>query len=622
MKKIYLLFGLVGLLMTGCYDLDKLPQGELSSATAFGTTAEIKLYLNQFYQGTVYVAGSTTSTVSNTAIKSQSTNVGNASGIAFTDLNSDNMLGNVIDTRLAGETALSNASQLSDYKLIRNVNFLIKNLGNCTETGKEFDQCMGEAYFFRASYYYHLLINYGGVTWMEDLLDPEQGQMQLPRNTRTEIADHILADLDIAIEKLNSQTTNSGMRVHKDVARALKSEVALFAGTWEKYHRQKGTNFYDKTLTNADEKIKSYLEQAAEAAKEVMDEGVWQITTGNPETVYRDLFITLDLSSNKEVLWWKKYDAASNIGHSVTRFLNQGGGQCGASASLVDDYLTIEGRPFTSEQRENAKKIYGKEFEERDPRLKQTICIPGQELRPNEAYVFTLPPLNGNSYHQNTTGYSILKYVEFNTTYEPTIDGEGKSQAPAIQVRYADILLNYAEALAELNGAANESKIKAALKPLRDRVGMPEVDFDREYNTEADYPFRNLDKYIQAVRRERRVEKAIEGCRLTDILRWAAADVLIKGITPTGALFTGSNLENNDFYYSDSGTYELIYDQASGNNLYLTGNPGDSKRYIVPFNNANYPQGWQFNLERDYLLPIQERMLSLTGYQWEQNPGW
>lgn len=622
MKKIYLLFGLVGLLMTGCYDLDKLPQGELSSATAFGTTAEIKLYLNQFYQGTVYVAGSTTSTVSNTAIKSQSTNVGNASGIAFTDLNSDNMLGNVIDTRLAGETALSNASQLSDYKLIRNVNFLIKNLGNCTETGKEFDQCMGEAYFFRASYYYHLLINYGGVTWMEDLLDPEQGQMQLPRNTRTEIADHILADLDIAIEKLNSQTTNSGMRVHKDVARALKSEVALFAGTWEKYHRQKGTNFYDKTLTNADEKIKSYLEQAAEAAKEVMDEGVWQITTGNPETVYRDLFITLDLSSNKEVLWWKKYDAASNIGHSVTRFLNQGGGQCGASASLVDDYLTIEGRPFTSEQRENAKKIYGKEFEERDPRLKQTICIPGQELRPNEAYVFTLPPLNGNSYHQNTTGYSILKYVEFNTTYEPTIDGEGKSQAPAIQVRYADILLNYAEALAELNGAANESKIKAALKPLRDRVGMPEVDFDREYNTEADYPFRNLDKYIQAVRRERRVEKAIEGCRLTDILRWAAADVLIKGITPTGALFTGSNLENNDFYYSDSGTYELIYDQTSGNNLYLTGNPGDSKRYIVPFNNANYPQGWQFNLERDYLLPIQERMLSLTGYQWEQNPGW
>ena len=64
-------------------------------------------------------------------------------------------------------------------------------------------------------------------------------------------------------------------------------------------------------------------------------------------------------------------------------------------------------------------------------------------------------PLNEESRNQNTTGYSILKYVEYNTTYIPTIDGEGKSQAPAIQFRYADILLNYAEALAELDGAAN-----------------------------------------------------------------------------------------------------------------------------------------------------------------------
>ncbi|MBV4238642.1 RagB/SusD family nutrient uptake outer membrane protein [Phocaeicola dorei] len=622
MKKKYLLICPFLFLLAGCYDLDKLPQGELSSATAFGTTAEINLYLNQFYQGSVYVAGSTTTTVSNTAIRGQSTNVGNASGIAFTDLNSDNMLGNVIDTRLAGETALSNASQLNDYKLIRNVNFLIKNLGNCKEEGKDLDQCIGEAYYFRAAFYYHLLVNYGGVTWMEDLLDPDAGQMQLPRNTRTEIADHILADLDVAIEHLNSQTTNATMRVHKDVARALKSEVALFAGTWEKYHRQKGTDFYDKSLTNADEKVRSYLQQAADAAKDVMETGTWQITKGNPATVYRDLFITLDLSSNNEVLWWKKYDAASNIGHSVTRFLNMGGGQCGASASLVDDYLTAEGKPFVGNARNEAKKVYGKEFEGRDPRLTQTICAPGQELRPDGAYTFTLPPLNGNSYHQNTTGYSILKYVEFNTTYEPTIDGEGKSQAPAIQVRYADVLLNYAEALAELDGAANESRIKEALKPLRERVGMPEVDFDREYNTESDYPFRGLDKYIQAVRRERRVEKAIEGCRLNDILRWAAADVLIKGITPKGALFTGSDLENNEFYYDANGNYELIYDQTSGNNLYLTGAPSDTERYIVPFNNASYPDGWQFNLGRDYLLPIQERMLSLTGYQWEQNPGW
>lgn len=133
-----------------------------------------------------------------------------------------------------------------------------------------------------------------------------------------------------------------------------------------------------------------------------------------------------------------------------------------------------------------------------------------QDLRPNGEFVFKLPPLNEESRNQNTTGYSILKYVEYNTTYIPTIDGEGKSQAPAIQFRYADILLNYAEALAELDGAANASKIKEALRPLRERVGMPEMDFDREFNTDPDYPFNKLDKYIQAVRRERRIEKALE----------------------------------------------------------------------------------------------------------------
>ena len=123
--------------------------------------------------------------------------------------------------------------------------------------------------------------------------------------------------------------------------------------------------------------------------------------------------------------------------------------------------------------------------------------------------------------------------------------------------------------------------------------------------------FNKFDKYIQAVRRERRIEKALEGSRLQDILRWAAADILIIGKTPTGALFKGSSLETA---YGES--------LQEGENLFLTGTPSDSKRYIIPFNNKHYPNGWQFNPERDYLLPIQPRMLSLTGNQWVQNPGW
>ena len=206
---------------------------------------------------------------------------------------------------------------------------------------------------------------------------------------------------------------------------------------------------------------------------------------------------------------------------------------------------------------------------------------------------------------------------------EATIDAEGKSQAPAIQFRYADALLNYAEALAELDGAGNAEKIKAALKPLRDRVGMPEVDFDREYNTSDDYPFKDLDKYIQAVRRERRVEKAFEAERKYDIFRWAAADVLIKGWVPTGALFNGSDLEGNSFYTDEDGNSSLVYDQSEGNNLFLTDADENGDRYVVPFDwKSSLLSGYQFNLGRDYLLPIRSGMISLTGNLWEQNPGW
>ena len=186
------------------------------------------------------------------------------------------------------------------------------------------------------------------------------------------------------------------------------------------------------------------------------------------------------------MLWFKRYDGV-NVGNSVDRYLNQGGGSSGVTASLVDDYLTIDGKPFVGPAVLTAKATFGDELKPtvRDPRLCQTVCMPGQILRPDQGG-YVVPPLNGSGYNKNETGYSMLKHVQID--YKGSLDQEGKGSTPAIQYRYADILLNYAEALAELDGAANESQIIAILKPLRDRVGMPAVDFDREYNTEADYP--------------------------------------------------------------------------------------------------------------------------------------
>lgn len=598
MKKKYIFSLIAGLALTSCYDLNREPEGVLSSSTPFTSTGEMSSYLDQFYQS---------------AVRGQGFSAGGGSGIAGNDVNSDNMTGTAVNQRLAGRMSVSNASSLGNYTNIRRVNFFLNNLDNCKQAGTAaYNQAVGEGYYFRAWYYYQLFINYGPIAWVDTPLDPDLELMKLPRESRTVIADHILADLDLAIKNLGEKNNSSSFRVHRDVARALKSEVALFEGTWEKYHKAKNDPFFDPSVTDA--KINDYFTQAANAAKEVMDRGVWRIyTTGNVNNDYRVIFETTDLSSNPEILWFKKYDG-DEIGNNVDRYLNQGGGSCGVTASLVDDYLTIDGKPFVGAQRTEAQKVWGNELlpTVRDPRLAQTVATPGQQLRPDEGPSYTFPPLIGTSaYNNNVTGFSLLKHVQIN--YTGNLDAEFKGATPAIQFRYADVLLNYAEALAELNGAGNAQAIITALHPLRARAGMPDMDFDREYNTDPSYPFANLDKYVQAVRRERRVEKACEGRRLEDILRWAAADELIVGKWHKGALFIGSNLADE--------FPTLVYDQASKNNLFLTGKPGDALRYIT-INQQGYESGWQFNTKRDYLLPIQERMISLTEGLWTQNPGW
>lgn len=598
MKKILSICLATSLAFTSCYDLDREPEGVLSSAKPFKTVGEMSSYLDQFYQS---------------APVAQGLMAGGGGGIAGNDVNSDNLAGSSVNTRIAGSTSVSSASSLSQYTSIRNVNFFLNNLDNCDAIGSpNYNQAVGEAYYFRAWYYYQLLVNYGGVAWVDTPLNPDWEEMKLPRESRMVIADHILADLDQAISLLGTKNNSASFRVHKDVARAFKSRVALFEGTWEKYHKAANDPFFDPAVTDA--KINDYLTQAANAAKEVMDRGVWKIyNTGKPLNDYRVIFQTTDLSNNPEILWFKKYDG-DEIGNSVNRYLNTGGGNVGVTASLVDDYLTIDGRPYVGNERFEAKKTWGTELlpTVRDPRLAQTVATPGQVLRPDQPAGYTIPPLTAS--WSCTTGYSLLKHVQID--YTGSLDAEYKGATPAIQVRYADVLLNYAEALAELGGAANATKIIEAIQPLRDRVGMPAMDFDREYNTDPEYPFAHLDKYVQAVRRERRVETACEGRRLEDILRWAAAGDVFVGKWHQGALYIGSDLETQEEY---SG---LKYDQPSGNTLYLTGNPGDPYRYINPVNKAAYPNGWQFNLNRDYLLPIQERMIIITDGLWTQNPGW
>lgn len=603
---------------SGCQSLDLNPEGQLTTANPLSSVPELQKYMNQFYEGTFADGG----------FLGQPGGM-DSDGIAYLDRNSDNMVVPVPPTSIDGKRSISSAGSINEYKNIRGINFLFENIENCVGNQADIDHYTGEAHFFRAQYYYSMLKKYGGVTWVDEVLPPDAEKMKLARDSRTVIADKILEDLDMAISLLATQSNSASMRIHKDVALAFKSRVALYEGTWQKYHKQKNTPFFTQGIDDA--KINNYLTQAKDAAKTVIDSGRWGIySTGNPLEDYQKLFITLDLSINKEALFWKKYDATATpaVGHSITRYLNDGGGNNGLSLSLVDDYLTRDGRIFTGAERDNAQKVYGAELEPelRDPRLSQTVARPGVRLKPTTASNIYMPPFSPlitsvtpSVSWTNPSGYSMLKYVEIDCM-PGAVTGDGKSMAPAILFRFAEVLLNYAEALAELSGSAAQGEIASVLQPLRDRVDMPAIDFTREYNTDPNYPFSKQEATIQVVRRERRIEFAAEAMRMDDLFRWALADEVLAGKRPLGPLFIGSNMVEANVegkYFNGN----LIYDQVSGNNIYLSCNPGDSKRYLDPYKNL-CPNGLGFNPNRDYLSPISQDQIALTGGMWTQNPGW
>lgn len=242
MKNKNILLGLALMFsMTACYDLNKMPEGVLSTTLPFTSTGEMKNYLNQFYQ----TGDPKYDKIKfGDGLRTQGFDAGGGKHIAGYDVHSDNMAASSVSTRLAGETSLNNASELNNYTAIRNLNYMLCNLDNCLEKGTpDFNHYVGEAYYFRAWYYYQMFVNYGELTWVNTPIDPNIEEMQLPRDNRTLIADSILADLDKAIYYLKEQNNNTSMRIHRDVACALKSEVALFEGTWEKYHKAKMISF-------------------------------------------------------------------------------------------------------------------------------------------------------------------------------------------------------------------------------------------------------------------------------------------------------------------------------------------------------------------------------------------
>ncbi len=578
MKKIVYIYALLSCGMMACSKdyLERLPESSVTPEASFKTEKDLALFTKSFYDA---------------ALPS-------AEGVYNESV--DNIVKTTLDDELTGKRQVPISGGGWTWANLRNINYF---LANCFNTVSETTAApyAAEARFFRAYFYFDKLKRFGDVPWYDKVIDQnDEEQLKKARDPRTLVVSNILADLDYAIANLPA--TKSDEKVTKWTALALKSRVALFEGTFRKYH----TEF---NLPDAN----GLLEKVADAASKLMEGAQYSVYNAAGTDSYGALFYSVN-SLSQEVILARKFSDALQIWHNVNYYtITASYGKPGLDKNLVDSYLMKDGTRFTDKSNYQTM-TFKEEVLNRDPRLSQTIRTPGYKRIGGAAAV---APNFGNS----VTGYQLIKFVG-----DVKYDNFNRSENDMPIFRYAEVLLNYAEAKAEL-GTLSQADLDKSIKLLRDRVGMPNLNLQAaKSNPDAflakDYPnvVGDMKGVLLEIRRERRIELVMESFRWDDILRWKSGQLVTRQFK--GMYFPGTgkfDLDNDG--KDDVWIYEGDKPSASGIQLLKLGSEillenGNKGNVII---NAHIKK--VFDEKKDYLypIPIQERQLNpnLT-----QNPNW
>ena len=532
-------------------------------------------------------------------------------GVRSEEKNSDNIIAEKYDARLHGQNnQFSGASDWqTGYQNLRKVNYFFHNY-KVPEAQENEDvlSLKGEAYFLRAYWHFDLLKKFGSIPVMDAFWDENAtiAGLQIPAKTRNEVARFILSDLVEAKNLLHSRGKYSGIRINKEAAMVLAMNVALYEGTWEKYHSS------DDFASSTNES-NYFLGEVINWGNELFGCGIDLYKTGqNPGDAFAALFNSKDLSGMGEVLLWRKYSSDEGVFHDVNGNLKAGvvdsEGAAGITQSLVDNYLNADGT-FIDPTNEKFKD-FKETFEGRDPRLIQTVMNEGakfasaitatpmhlEEYTDEKKNTISPPKLAGDGNTRSLTGYHIRLGID--TTF---VSGNGETALPII--RYAEGLLAYAEAAAELEMWSDDIANKT-LKALRERAGVKYLAPAKDANF-TDFGY-TLTPVLQEIRRERRSELALQGFRLDDLMRWKA-DKLIVGKRGKGA------------YVGDESILFKSYSPDNQKRIRERLTLDDNK-WADPMA-GTLPSGYQFHADRDYLLPIPPSELELSK-KLKQNPKW
>ena len=532
-------------------------------------------------------------------------------GVRSEEKNSDNIIAEKYDARLHGQNnQFSGASDWqTGYQNLRKVNYFFHNY-KVPEAQENEDvlSLKGEAYFLRAYWHFDLLKKFGSIPVMDAFWDENAtiAGLQIPAKTRNEVARFILSDMVEAKNLLHSRGKYSGIRINKEAAMVLAMNVALYEGTWEKYHSS------DDFASSTNES-NYFLGEVINWGNELFGCGIDLYKTGqNPGDAFAALFNSKDLSGMGEVLLWRKYSSDEGVFHDVNGNLKAGvvdsEGAAGITQSLVDNYLNADGT-FIDPTNEKFKD-FKETFEGRDPRLIQTVMNEGakfasaitatpmhlEEYTDEKKNTISPPKLAGDGNTRSLTGYHIRLGID--TTF---VSGNGETALPII--RYAEGLLAYAEAAAELEMWSDDIANKT-LKALRERAGVKYLAPAKDANF-TDFGY-TLTPVLQEIRRERRSELALQGFRLDDLMRWKA-DKLIVGKRGKGA------------YVGDESILFKSYSPDNQKRIRERLTLDDNK-WADPMA-GTLPSGYQFHADRDYLLPIPPSELELNK-KLKQNPKW
>ena len=583
MRKSILIFAFVcsgSLLLAGCDSTLNLdPPGEIASEAVWQDAALTQAYLSQIYSTIGYGFGN------------PMPNPGAVDETIYThsDFTSANLMSTLSPSNRGewnnangiGNNSFEQYSWPSVYASVRDLNTFLINVAAGDVLDEEVSETLlGEAYFLRAYFYHNLMRLYGGVPIITEPaeLGQDPASYQVPRNTFEETINFIVDDLDQASQRLMTPGRRLGAAT-QGAALALKCRVLTYAAS--DLYNMNPSGMAETGYSGGNQQDR--WQMAKDACQAVIDLGIYSlemVATDDPEATanaYHDLLVE---GGGSELIWARYFDGDGSDGHNHSLWVSPNGYNSWSGdtplQNHVDAYEMADGSEFSWDDPAQAASPY----ENRDPRFHANILYNGRKWRDRTGGAAEVDPVGiiqtgwyespdgglmpgldtreGPIQNWNGTrsGYNMAKFLD-----SSIIPNEQQAFNPWMHLRYAEVLLNYAEA-SEALGETDDALM--ALNQIRERVGMPPVTADGGDGRTV----------MERIQKERQIELAFEGFRYFDVRRWMIAPEVYTGsndgIRVTGSLDPGGVEINGN-------TYSFSYERTT-----LQQKAWDNKNYFVP----------------------------------------